>query len=935
MVGSTFAHYEIEALLGAGGMGQVYRARDTKLGRAVAIKFLLEEFATDPERLARFQREAELLAALNHPNIAAVYGLEEANGAAGIVLELVDGETLADKLATLKLNGSRLPVDEALDIARQIADALEAAHDKGVIHRDLKPGNIKLTSEGRIKVLDFGLAKMLDPRGGSAALTMSPTLSIRATQAGVILGTAAYMSPEQARGKPVDHRTDVWSFGCVLFEMLAGAQSFEPGETVSDAIASVLAREPDWNALPPDIPSYIRVLLRRCLQKDPKRRLPHIGVARLEIEEGAALAPIQPAAHVIASSSRARTAALWANAAAIVIGAGVAAAVLFGRSGPIDVPPVRFPWDAPEGMRFGTNVTQRGPGAPAPHFAPSPDGRRIAYVMVETSPADAKPRLWVRGIDAFDGQPLAGTEDASFPFWSPDSRFVAFFAQGKLKKIDVAAGSPQTLCDAPLGEGGTWNRNDEILFARDAAGGLFKVSAAGGAPAQVTNLDKAQGEISHAWPQFLPDGRHFLYLARARARPLQPPGQPTTETPAASTGLAIYGGSLDSADRVEILKDTARAQYASGHLLFTRGTTLMAQAFDQAALQVRGSPEPVAEDVPTNLGIGRTGFAVSDRLLLYRPGWTSARENVLAWYDRSGRRLDPIGGRAGYRSIRLSPGDKALAAHITTSGQQVISGPSPPSDLWIFDLTRQGIPSKVTHTPDELEDGIVWSPDGSSIVYAAGTGGGPTTTLMLSRPGGVGEAEELWKSPETKRPWSWSPDGKYIAFYQASSKTSGDIWLLPMTGDRQPKEFIQTPFNDGSPMFSPNGRWIAYTTDKDGGGVYVRSFPAGDREWRISQEGGAYPQWSGDGKELFFIVNGNVMAAEIKEGPTFEAGVPRKLFDVTSNGLPSPGPPLGLYSVSADGSRILVIESADSAATRDDSGMAIVVGWASTLKPPQ
>jgi hypothetical protein len=509
-IGSRLGPYDVVALIGAGGMGEVYRARDTKLNRDVAIKVLPDLFAADPERLARFQREAQVLASLSHPNIAQIHGLEESDAVRGLVMELVEGDDVAQRLLR-----SPIPLHEALPIARQIAEALEAAHEQGIIHRDLKPANVKVRPDGTVKVLDVGLAKLVGPSEAgshaagsgtaSAGSSQSPTLSVRATLAGVILGTAAYMSPEQARAKPVDRRTDIWAFGCVLFEMLAGRHPFDIGETVSDAVASILKNEPDWNALPPDTPAHIPTLLRRCLEKDPKKRLPHIGVARLELEEeGGAAAPIAEG-----GAAPARRAWLpWSVAGAFVIASGVLGMMTMPRVEP-PAELVRFTIAVPEGTTLGHATGPRGSGPAAPHFAVSPDGRRLAYVVTTGD----TPRLWVRRMDAVDGELLPGTEDASFPFWSPDSRLVAFFAEGKLKKIDAAGGRPQTICDALAGEGGTWNRDGVIVFAPAPTGGLSRVAAVGGAPSLLTTPDPSRKETSHRWPQFLPDGRRFLYLA--------------------------------------------------------------------------------------------------------------------------------------------------------------------------------------------------------------------------------------------------------------------------------------------------------------------------------------------------------------------------------------------------------------------------------------
>jgi Tol biopolymer transport system component len=932
--GTRLGAHEIVGLLGAGGMGEVYRATDTRLKRDVAVKVLPEAFAGDSDRMARFQREAELLASLNHPNIAGIYGLEQADPSTGsgqapmiaIVLELVEGETLADIIAR-----GPIAVVDALPIAHQIAEALEAAHEKGVVHRDLKPANIKITAEGRVKVLDFGLAKMLDPAeaGGAkpSAMSMSPTLSVHATYAGVILGTAAYMSPEQARGKPVDRRTDIWSFGCVLFEMLAARQTFEGGETVTDTIAAIIKNEPDWTVLPGDTPPHIRALLKRCLQKDPKRRLRDIGDARLEIEEGATGAgPAQSdvaqgfSAQGRSDVAKRRLLVPWIVASVAALVAAALAAVILGHREPRDPGAVHFSITAPEGMTIGHSTPQRGAKVPAAHYAPSPDGRRLAYVMYK---GDDNPQLWVRRLDAASGQALPGTDDASFPFWSPDGRFIAFFAQGRLKKVDANGGAPQTICDAAAGEGGTWNATGDIVFTPDETSGLFKVSASGGEPTAVTTLDAARGETSHRWPQFLPDGRHYLYLARTEKVKGAPSGMN-----AANDAWSIYAGSLGAADRTLVVRGVVRAVYASGHLMFVRDTTLMAQAFDANALRLTGEPVPVAEEVPLNVANARSGFAVADTVLAYRHGAAAGGTALLTWFDRNGKRLDSVAAPDNYAIVRLSPDGRMLAAYKTEGSVTFsVSG-----DLWTLDLTRGGVMSRLTFTADQPKDGPLWSPDSSSVVFGSGTAASSpqVTDLYRKRANGVSDAELLLKGASPVRPTSWSSDGRYVAFNQTDRKGHTDIWLLPMYGDRKPVPFLQTSFDELNAAFSPDGRWIAYQSDKGGAfDVYVRPFPSGDREWRISQNGGEVPHWRADGRELFFIPRGaGIMAAPITLSPVFEPGVPVKLFDVALRFNFN----YGAYSVSPDGQRFLVIDSSSVSQTSGAPTIEVVVNWPAGLR---
>jgi Tol biopolymer transport system component len=910
--GTRIASYEVVELLGAGGMGEVYRARDTKLKRDVALKVLPGEFASDADRLSRFEREAELLATLNHPNIAGIHGLEQADGTTAIVMELVDGETLEERIRHQPSAG--LPIEETLSIARQIADALEAAHDRGVIHRDLKPANIKITPDGTVKVLDFGLAKMIEAGAGSAdassGRSFPPTLSVHATMAGVILGTAAYMSPEQARGKPVDRRTDIWAFGCVLFEMLAGRQTFEAGETVTDTIAAIIKNDPDWTALPADTPAHIRALLRRCLQKDARRRLPHIGVARLEIEEGASVgtpapgAPVRPATRVLP----------WIATAVAVVVAGALAIVLLGHREPIDVGTIRLSLSAPEGATFGQSTAERGTGTPAPHFAPSPDGRRLAYVMY--SGGTRPPQLWVHRLDAPTDQALPGTDDASFPFWSPDSRFIGFFTRDKLKKVDASGGPPQIICDAADGEGGTWNRDGDIVFGRDAATGLFRVSAAGGVPAALTTLDAARKQTSHRWPQFLPDGRHFLYLAMAG--PVSPGGR----VAAGPDGPVLYVGSLDAASPTLVMTGALRAQYAAGRLLFVKDGTLLSRAFDARSLRMSGDPVPIAQQVASNAFNARTAFAVSDGVLAYRNGGSVGGRTglfVLAWFDRSGKRLESVGTAADYWAIGLSPDGKTAAANIGVPGTN--------SDLWTLDLTRGAIASRLTFTPEQVGAGVAWSPDGGRIAFA---GGADRREIYLKPSSGVGEAELLFKSDRPMRPSSWSPDGRYLAFNETDTKGVTHVSFLSLVGDRKPTLFLEKTFDSGDAVFSPDGRWVAYTSSKGSQSgqedVYVRAFPNGAREWRLSQAGGVKVQWRADGRELFYLepISRELMAVEVKEGASLEPAPAVKLFNLVflrNNGFAQ-------YAVTPDGKRFLFIQPANVAETRFNVNPIVVeINW--------
>ncbi|MBZ5607139.1 MAG: protein kinase [Acidobacteriia bacterium] len=848
------AHYRITAKLGEGGMGEVYRAVDTKLDREVALKILPAAFAADADRMARFEREAKVLASLNHPNIAQIYGVEER----ALVMELVEGETLKGPL----------PLDTALNYARQIADALEAAHDKGIIHRDLKPANVKVTPQGVVKVLDFGLAKAADER--LADPQNSPTLTISPTQAGVILGTAAYMSPEQARGKPVDQRADIWAFGCVLFEMLTGRQAFS-GETVSDILAGVLVKEPNLDATP----AKVRPLLEKCLAKDPKQRLRAIGDWPLLLDEPvAATAPAQS-----------RTGWLWPTVAALLLLVTLALAYVAYRHVTEEARVLRFPVLPPEKASFT--------GPPAI----SPDGRRIAFI----ARLDGKDSLWVRDLDSLAARAFPDTDGASYPFWSPDSRAIGFFASGKLKRIDATGGPGFTLADAPSPRGGSWSRNGVILFAPTILSGLRRVTAAGGSVTPVTELDHALSENAHRTPWFLPDGRHFLFTARSN--------DPEKN--------AIYVGDLDSKSRTRVLSESSNAVFVqAGYLIFMRAGTLMAQPFDPGKAQTTGDAVPVAEQVAydsLNL-VGR--FAVSqNNILVYASGGASFGDAQLTWFDRSGKVTGTVG----------IPGISQWAA-ISPDGNTVVADRLDPQtgffDLWLHDLTR-GTASRFTFN-SKTNQFPVWSPDGSHIAFHSTREG--VGHVYRKAVGRAAQDEALDKNASGKRPDDWSRDGRYIIEETPPStpKTGDDIWVLPLFGDLKPFPYLQTEFNEHFAKLSPNGRWLAYASDETKRNeIYVQTFPAPGGKWQVSTNGGARPVWSRDGKELFYIgADQKMMVVEVTGGAKFEASVPSPLFDtrLTSGNT--------WFDVSKDG-RFLIPASVEQSTSVP---MTVVVNWTAGLK---
>ncbi len=844
--GTHLGPYEISAKLGEGGMGVVYRARDTRLDREVALKFLPAGFADDPERHARFEREAKVLASLNHPNIAALYGLEHLDGQHALVMELVEGEGLDERIAR-----GPIPVDEALPIAVQIAEALEAAHERGIVHRDLKPANVKVRPDGTVKVLDFGLAKAWEEQAAESDPAHSPTITGHHTRAGVILGTAAYMSPEQARGKPVDRRADIWAFGCVLYEMLTGRRLFE-GETVSDVLAAVLRTEPDWNLLPPTLPPSVRRLLGRCLERDPRQRLRDIGDARLDLEDAMAQ-PAQcrarPRSDAVRKGTPGRRWLLWASLPA-ALAAGVAAGVLFPRGGPARAVVISSLMP-PAGAEYYLGGKQPGP------VSVSPDGTRIAFAARDEAHGVL---LWVRNLGSPNAVPLTGTENGSYPFWSPDGRSIGFFADGKLKRVDAAGGTPLALADAPFGKGGTWSAAGTILFAPSYNSAILRIPAQGGTPRPVTSLDRGHNQNSHRFPWFLPDGRHFLFLARVSGDS----GRPANE---------VMVGSLDGGEPRPLVATDNNAAYASGFLLYTRERVLMARRFDPARLRVEGDESAVASDVAVLPGAACAVFSVSRTGVLVYDRGTAGELEELVWLDRQGRRTGTLGPPGFYDEPRLSPDGRQVAVDKldATTGRQ---------DVWVVDTAR-GIPTRLT-TAESDSMGPVWLPDSRHLVFRTHAGG--FLDLFERALGGRGGNTLLLTSDSDKEATSVSPDGRFLAFRSATSATGFDIWMLPLNGNGRPFPFLHSRFNENNARFSPDGRAVAYVSDESGRNeVYVVSFPDAAGKVRVSAEGGRMPDWSGDGKELFFLTadGSALMAAPVtRRARTSRSARPARLFQV-------------------------------------------------------
>ncbi|MBI4472755.1 MAG: protein kinase [Acidobacteria bacterium] len=869
--GSKLGAFEILSPIGKGGMGEVYRARDTNLGRDVAVKILPEAFAHDADRLARFQREAQVLASLNHPNIAHIYGLEAAGESRCIVMELVEGETLDGRLKR-----GPIPVDEALAMAKQIAEALEAAHEKSIIHRDLKPANVKITPEGRVKVLDFGLARAAGGDAASGTLSQSPTL-VSGTLDGMILGTAAYMSPEQAKGRPVDARSDIWAFGCVLYEMLTGRQPFT-GDSIVEILGGITKVDPDWTALPQGTPPLIRSLLRRCLNKDRTRRLQYIADARVEI--GEALNEPAIAAGIVTPVRKRREALAWGVAALAVMLAVILTAILLRFRTVVEQPEIRLEINPP-------------PNARPDFLAISPDGQKIVFAAT----VEGRPRLWVRSLDSVSARALAGTEDGQFPFWSPDSRSIGFFSEAKLKRINIDSGLVQTLANAPLARGGTWNGDGIILFG-PALGGIFRVPATGGETIAVTRVDSPEYGKNHFFPQFLPDGHHFLYYV-----------------PAPPEARGVYVSQLEGSEPRRLLDADAAAVYSSsGHLLFVRQGALFAQAFDPFRLALNGNPSPMADQVFVNASTSLAGLSASAAgPIVYRiPSGAGPRQFL--WFDRSGKEVEKAGNPLGSQASFSSDG-RRVAVIRTVGGN---------GDVWLLETTRGVLRRFTVHAASESLP--LWSPDGNTIVFGSNRTG--VADLYQKPASGAGSEQLLLTTAQGKGATDWSIDGRYLLYRSVDPETGYDIWALPFHGDRKPFPVVRTEFEERDAQFSPDGKWIAYQSNESGRfEIYIQPFPVPGGKEQISTDGGAQVRWRRDGKELFYVaLDGRLMAVSIRtasNGKTLEAGTPVPLFNTRIGGAVQ-GNDRQQYMVSPDGRRFLMSTLTEEATS---SPITIILNW--------
>jgi eukaryotic-like serine/threonine-protein kinase len=873
-VGSQIGGYEVTALIGEGGMGRVFRARDTRLKRDVAIKALPAALLFDATRVARFRREAEALAALNHPRIAGIYDLLEADGSQFLVLELVDGETIADRLRR-----GPMPLADAVAAARQIAEALEAAHAKGIVHRDLKPANIKITSDGQVKVLDFGLAKDLhadSSYAGQASLTHSPTFVASPTRAGVILGTAAYMSPEQARGQAVDAQTDVWAWGCVLYEMLTGRLPFDGG-TVTDVLAAIVRADPDWAALPADTPRAVRSLLGRCLAKDRTQRLHHIADARIALDDAcrqpAEASTTAPVAAAPASSGWTRIAVGVLALAVVALGIALAVA----RQPAALSPEMRVEIATPD----MTNPM---------HIALSPDGLKLIFA----ASADGSPRLWLRTLDSTTARPLPGTDRGVWPFWAPDSRSIGFFADGKLKRIDIAGAALQTLADAPIGSGGAWSKDNVIVYAPGPVGDLFRVAATGGQAQAVTH--RQAGHQSHRFPVFLPNGRDFLfYVATVREQ----------------TG--IYIGSIDRPEiRLVIPSDSAVASTGT-QILYVRQGTLFIQPFDIRRGVLDGEPTAVAQGATFDGSVAVAAITASQTgSFAYRTGGGSGLRQ-LVWVDRTGAKTGTVGPKDsnGLFNPDLSPDGKFVVVNRTIDTN---------TDVWQIEVAR-GVQRRFTFSPT-TEQVATWSADGKTIFFGSNR---PNVYDLYRKPSNGPDAEELvLASSQNKFPMNVSADGKYLLYRLTASNSNWDLWALQLDATAaKPFPVAQTPFQEMMGEFSPDGKWVAFQSDE--------SFPQPGPRTQVSTAGGSQPRWRRDGKELFYVtLDGKMMATPIavNGNSEIEPGAPVVLFPVSLVGGAVPTPQKYQYAVAPDGRFLLNTLTDESAA----SAITLVMNWKAPTK---
>jgi len=880
-VGSKLGPYEIVAQAGAGGMGEVYRARDTRLNRDVAIKVLPQHLSSEGKYRERFEREARAISSLKHPNICTLYDVGQQDGVDYLVLEYLEGESLAQRMVR-----GAVPMQQVLAYGIQIADALERAHKQGVVHRDLKPGNVMITKDG-VKLLDFGLAKPMAGAGLASSALGAMTASQESkplTAEGTIVGTFQYMAPEQLEGKDADPRSDLFAFGCVLYEMAVGKRPFD-GMTQASVVASILATEPpSIGSLMPMTPPSFERLVKTCMAKNPDERWQTAHDVKLQLKwiaEGGSQAGV---AAPVAAHRKHREWTAWGVAAAFLLLA-LAAGTAYWRLVTAPQQVIRSTILSPEKAAFSLMGYN---GAPML----SPDGTQLAFVGMK----DGVRSIWLRPLSSSEAKPLPGTEGSRAPFWSPDSRYLAFFAGGKLKKIAVAGGTPEVVCDVDDARGGSWGSKDIIVFAASRLSPIFSVPAAGGKLVQVTELGE---DRSHRWPHFLPDGEHFLFVS--------------SPTGSATNVNNVRMGSLSSKSTKLVVASSFNAEYAQGYLFFVREGTLNAQPFDFKRGELQGEPTPVAPDIQVDALFSHALFSTSEKgAMVYQPGAVSNKAELI-WYDRKGKQLGTVGEAGVYIETSISPDESKVAfADLNNAGT---------TDIWIYELAR-GIRTRFT-TSGTNNRSPVWSPDGSALIY--GSNRNSTAMSVYRQPVNTGGAPELLYQPNGPDVWvtDWSPDGQYATFSTASARWT--IWILPLNGDHKPYAFMPSEFNQRSARFSPDSHWIAYASDESGSNqVYVAAFPAGGRKWQVSNAGGTQPVWSRNGKELYYVAPDNtLMAASVMvAGNELKLGVPEALFAEHQRNFDA-----GMYDVTRDG-RFLVSSGPNESA----APLTLISNWPALVK---
>jgi serine/threonine-protein kinase len=877
--GTRLGPYEVIAPLGAGGMGEVYRARDARLGREVAIKVLPAAFSADADRLRRFEQEARAAGMLNHPNILTIYDIGTQEGAPYIVSELLAGEELR-----AQLNGQALPARKAVDYALQIAQGLAAAHEKGIVHRDLKPENLFITNDGRVKILDFGLAKLKPPKLPGGVDTNAPT-SVPQTDPGVVMGTVGYMSPEQVRGGEADHRSDLFAFGAILYEMLAGRRAFW-GETAAETMTAILKEEPpELSATGQSIAPALERVVRHCLEKSPEQRFQSatdlgFAIEALSAPSGSQVSGLPTAPpHAQPVLLRWRSALLWSLGALVIGGlaTGVAVWKMMDKPAVATRPVARLilPLSPAAPLDLGLKLS----------LALSPDGSHFVYVR------SGSQQLYLRSLEQAEAQPMAGTEGAEAPFFSPDGQWVGFFAQGKLKKVSVAGGVPVVLCDVPDGRGGSWGTDDTIILNPTLATGLFKVSASGGT---LQELTPAKSGIAR-WPEILPGGKAVIFSGGSGRGP-------------GDRDIAVQ--SLETGERRVLIEDGVHARYAnSGHLIFGRAGSLLAAPFDLERLEVTGPAVPVLDGVMTMIGDGAPLYAISAvGSLIYLPSAGGGPRHSLVWVDRQGAALSLSAPRRAFRWLKLSPDGRTLAVHITDGA----------NDIWAYEMAR-GAMTRLTFEPGE-DEAPIWTPDGKQVAYSSSRTG--QSRAILWRPADGGAEERLMEGLHHIHLSSWSSDGKTLAFEDSDSTTGWDIWLLPLEGERKAQPFLRTQFNELRAKFSPDGRYLAYQSDESGRAeIYVQPLPGPGGKQQISIEGGMDPAWAPNGRELFYRHGDKMMAVSIETSPAFSASAPRLLFE----GRYEPN-----YDVAPDGQRFLMIKPSEQEAA--PTQLNVILEWFEELK---